>query len=49
MHETENDALSTASLPWMAFLPISIAKSPLMVPGAEAEGSVAPTIFLPFA
>jgi len=49
VYETENDALSTALLPWMSFFPISIAKSPLMVPGAEAERSVATMTFLPFA
>nr|GMD67244.1 hypothetical protein Iba_chr12cCG22730 [Ipomoea batatas]GMD71285.1 hypothetical protein Iba_chr12eCG14470 [Ipomoea batatas] len=31
-------ALSIESLPWMTFLPMSIAKSPRMVPGADSKG-----------
>merc|ERR1712078_936060 len=38
---------STASEPWMTFLPTSMQKSPLIVPGSESKGLVAPSIFLP--
>ncbi len=40
---------STESDPWMIFLPTSIQKSPLIVPGAEFKGLVSPSIFLPVA
>lgn len=40
---------STESDPWQMFLPTSIQKSPLMVPGADLKGSVSPNIFLPVA
>ena len=38
---------STESEPWMTFLPTWMQKSPLMVPGLESNGFVAPNIFLP--
>ena len=38
---------STASDPWQTFLPTSTQKSPLMVPGAESCGLVAPKRVLP--
>lgn len=40
---------STESDPWQMFLPTSMQKSPLMVPGAELSGFVYPSIFLPVA
>jgi len=42
-------AESTESDPWIKFLPTSIQKSPLIVPGALYNGFVAPSNFLPAA
>ena len=41
------NADSTESDPWQMFRPTSMQKSPLIVPGAESRGFVAPNIILP--